>query len=133
MYTDGTAPVESAWDLSTPWSQDKRYLRAADLFDHRFYWEAHEAWEALWHFTDKGTPEHALLQSLIQASAGLLKLHMGDTKSAHSLIDRAEQRLTPFINATGPVLRGIDTPILFERIRQCFADKSWPLIPMESA
>ena len=25
------------------------YLYAIDLFNHGFYWEAHEAWEALWH------------------------------------------------------------------------------------
>src|SRR5262245_16702088 len=34
---------ESSYDANAA------YLYAIDLFNHGFYWEAHEAWEALWH------------------------------------------------------------------------------------
>ena len=31
------------------WRQNETWLYAFDLFNHGFYWEAHEAWESLWH------------------------------------------------------------------------------------
>ncbi|HMC90499.1 MAG TPA: DUF309 domain-containing protein, partial [Gemmataceae bacterium] len=30
------------------WQTARAYLRGVDLFNHGFYWEAHEAWEELW-------------------------------------------------------------------------------------
>jgi hypothetical protein len=131
MYVDGSAPVEQPWDPSTIWSTDERYLRAADLFDNRYYWESHEAWEALWHCAGKGTPEHALLQSMIQGAAGVLKLHMGSTKGAHSLIGRAEQRMARITEIHGPKIRGIHVPTLFERLHQRLQGGDWPMLPLD--
>ncbi|MGB0639191.1 MAG: DUF309 domain-containing protein [Myxococcota bacterium] len=131
MYTDGSAPVEQMWDPSTDWKTDERYLHAADLFDHRYYWEAHEAWEALWHFAEKGSAEHALLQSMIQGAAGVLKLHMGSAKGAYLLIGRAEQRMEPFTKRIGPKLRGVDLPVLFQRLHGYLQGGKWPLLPLD--
>lgn len=131
MYIDGSPPPEQVWDSSTVWSTDERYLRAADLFDHRYYWEAHEAWEALWHCAKRGSPDHALLQSLIQGAAGILKLHMGSTKGANLLIGRAEQRMQPIIKVMGPKLRGVDIPALFERLHKHLQGGNWPLLPLD--
>ena len=63
---------------------------AADLFDHRYLWEAHEVWEALWKDTPEG-PERQRLQGLIQAAAYLLKRHMGHP--APRLLEAARRRL----------------------------------------
>ena len=63
---------------------------AADLFDHRYLWEAHEVWEAVWKDTPKG-PEREHLQGLIQAAAYLLKRHMGH--SAPRLLGASRRRL----------------------------------------
>ena len=41
------------------------FVWGMDLFNHGYYWEAHEAWEALWRSTRKGTAEHNLLHGLI--------------------------------------------------------------------
>src|SRR4029078_3777079 len=43
-------PPEKAEPLSEEsYRGNATYLYAIDLFNHGFYWEAHEAWEALWH------------------------------------------------------------------------------------
>src|SRR3989442_10005817 len=39
-----TQPLEEA-----SFRGNATYLYAIDLFNHGYYWEAHEAWEALWH------------------------------------------------------------------------------------
>ena len=35
------------------------FLWGLDLFNHAYYWEAHEAWEGLWQVADRDGP-HAL-------------------------------------------------------------------------
>ncbi len=45
-----------------------------DLFNHGYYWEAHEAWEQLWRAAERGTPEHDLLHGLILLAATGVKL-----------------------------------------------------------
>lgn len=45
-----------------------------DLFNHGYYWEAHEAWEALWQVAEKGSPMRALLKGLILLSASGVKI-----------------------------------------------------------
>ncbi len=73
-----------------PQERGEALLYARDLFDHRFYWEAHEVWEALWKQTSPG-PERERLQGLIQAAAFLLKRHMGHP--APRLLKAARDRL----------------------------------------
>lgn len=65
-----------------------------DLFDHAYYWEAHEVWEQLWRRTDALDPRRQLLQGLIQAAASVLKGEMGQTWGARRLRDRAVLRLS---------------------------------------
>ena len=31
------------------WQENRSFLLAIDLFNHGYYWEAHEGWESLWH------------------------------------------------------------------------------------
>ena len=77
MYTDGSAPAPAGvWNPTLSWQKDTAFLFAADLFDHRYYWEAHEAWEAMWHQTAAESSDHKLLQSLIQYAAAILKHHI---------------------------------------------------------
>ena len=35
-------------DLPSEWESCQLYLWGVDLFNHRFYWESHEAWEEVW-------------------------------------------------------------------------------------
>ena len=44
-------------------------LYGIDLFNHGFYWEAHEAWEGLWIACARRGPTATYLQAFITAAA----------------------------------------------------------------
>jgi hypothetical protein len=133
MYTDGSAPDEEPWEPATPWHTDIRYLHAADLFDHRYYWEAHEAWEALWHSAEPDSSTHRLLQSLIQYAAAILQNHLGHTGGAARLFERSTQRMRLIQAVEPPCFRGVDLSALVACVRQHLDGGPWPILPMENA
>jgi len=99
-YTDGSAP---SLDTTDP----NAYLWGIDLFNHRYWWEAHEVWEGQWHQSpDRDTRDH--LQSLIQASAYLLKQHLGHTAAAVLLLAAIEQRNRALIDRVGETYNGLN-------------------------
>jgi hypothetical protein len=53
------------------------YLHGIDLFNHAYYWEAHEVWETLWRATERGRAEWLLLKGLIQLASALWKFRTG--------------------------------------------------------
>lgn len=59
------------------WRKSEEYLYGCDLYNHAFWWEAHEAWEGLWHLPERGSVQRNFLQGLIQVSACHLKLRLG--------------------------------------------------------
>jgi hypothetical protein len=67
------------------WPHELGHLFAVDLFNHGYWWEAHEAWESYWHGATDGTPEHHTLQALIQFAALLLKLEAASHEAAEAL------------------------------------------------
>jgi hypothetical protein len=58
------------------------FLWGLDLFNHGFYWEAHEAWEGLWQIADRGGPSRPLFKGLILLSAAGVKLREGKHAAA---------------------------------------------------
>ena len=50
------------------------FLWGLDLFNHGYYWEAHEAWEGLWQVADRGGPLRTLFKGLILLSAAGVKI-----------------------------------------------------------
>jgi len=132
MYTDGSSPTEDPWAEEVDWRKDPRFLYAADLFDHRYFWEAHEQWEALWHFASPDGETKAVLQSLIQIAASMLQHHMGSTRGASALLIRATERLTPILTDGHTVFRGIDLATLITKSQACLDGGEWPLLPMET-
>jgi hypothetical protein len=78
------------------------YLYGLDLFNHGFYWEAHEAWEALWHAAGRTGPTAALLKGLIKLAAAGVKAREGraagvrqHAQRAAELVREAQSRQTP--------------------------------------
>jgi hypothetical protein len=67
------------------WIDSAEYLYGCDLYNHAYWWEAHEAWEGLWHLTDKAGVQGRFLQGLIQASACHLKRYMGHADGVRRL------------------------------------------------
>lgn len=82
--------------------------RGLDLFNHGYFWEAHEAWEEPWQGLDRNTAEALHLQGLIRLAAAALKLVMEETAgvAAHARWCQATftrlQGGTPDVFAGGP-------------------------------
>ncbi len=69
------------------WEASEEYLYGCDLYNHGYWWEAHEAWEALWHLPEKGSVAKHFLQGLIQVSARHLQLRLGHLPGIERLRD----------------------------------------------
>ena len=70
------------------------------LFNDGLYWEAHEAWETVWH-RKKGR-EWAFYQGMIHVAAALLKIDREQFPGAHSQLTRALERF----QVAGPLVTG---------------------------
>ena len=75
------------------WKKNEFYLHGIDLYHRGYLWESHEAWEALWHLTEKDNGEGQFLQGLIQNSAALLKAHLQQWSGARHLSQESFRRL----------------------------------------
>ncbi len=75
------------------WEACALYLRGVDLFNFAYWWESHEAFEAIWRGVRSGTPTAELLQALVQIAASELKRFAGSPRPAEALAGRALGRL----------------------------------------
>jgi len=57
--------------------ENEVYAYALDLFNHGFYWEAHEAWESLWHAAGRRGRTADFLKGLIKLAAAGVKAREG--------------------------------------------------------
>jgi len=64
------------------WYESEDYRFGIDLFNHAFYWEAHEVFEALWHAAGRAGPTAELLQGLIKLCAACVKMRQGQPGGA---------------------------------------------------
>jgi len=76
------------------WARNTCYLFGVDLFNHGYWWEAHEAWETVWLTTKKTNLEGQFLQGLIQFSAALLKLYSGNKPGFDNLYREGEKKIS---------------------------------------
>ncbi|MFK0690915.1 DUF309 domain-containing protein [Mesorhizobium sp. IMUNJ 23033] len=53
-----------------------------DLFNHGYYWEAHEAWEPLWHAAKQSTQHRLFFKGLILLAAAGVKIREGKRVAA---------------------------------------------------
>ena len=75
------------------WRENSDYLWGVDLYNHGYLWEAHEAWEGLWHRAKHDAHQAELLQGLIQCSAAALKIPMGQPNGLARLAEFGTGRL----------------------------------------
>ncbi len=60
-------------NLCSGWQELHEYLFGIDLFNHGFYWEAHETWEQLWIKFGRSGREADFLKALIKLAAAGVK------------------------------------------------------------
>lgn len=98
------------------WVTCEPYLYGVDLFNHGFYWEAHEAWETVWRAAGgRDTCCGIFVQGLIQLAAAQLKRLCGSIGAAASLTTAARQKLTQGER----VYLGVEVTTLLAEAQRC--------------
>jgi len=75
------------------WRENEDYLFGVDLYNHGYLWEAHEAWEGLWHAARHDALQASHLQGLIQCAAACLKVRMNQPRGLTRLAALGTSRL----------------------------------------
>jgi predicted metal-dependent hydrolase len=83
------------------------YLYGLDLFNHGFYWEAHEAWEALWHAAGRRGPAADFLKGLIKLAAAGVKAREGRAAGVRQHAERSKELVASA--AAGQTMFGLNT------------------------
>jgi hypothetical protein len=76
-HSFGAAPERPAAPDPDDWLSCRVYLRGLELFNGGYYWEAHEAWESLWHACGRAGPAADFLKGLIKLAAAGVKVREG--------------------------------------------------------
>ena len=71
----------------------RTFLEGIDCFNHGYYWEAHEQWEAIWNGAGRHGPVAELAQGLIKLAAACVKVRQGYRSAARSLATAAAEQL----------------------------------------
>jgi predicted metal-dependent hydrolase len=66
------------------WSDSRAYLHGVDLFNHGYYWEAHEVWEGLWQAAGRTGLTADFLKGLIKLAAAGVKVRQGQPRGVAS-------------------------------------------------
>ena len=75
------------------WSRQDHLHWGKRLFDHGYYWEAHEAWEHLWLELGRKSQDALAVKGLIKLAASAVKCRQGSVTGAIRHATRAEQLL----------------------------------------
>ncbi|MBL7686006.1 MAG: DUF309 domain-containing protein [Deltaproteobacteria bacterium] len=76
--------------------RSEAYLYGLDLFNHQYFYEAHEIWEELWHVVGHRSEVGLFLKSLIQLAAFYLKVEMKEDRPASRLLERVQEAMSYF-------------------------------------
>ena len=99
------------------WSENEPYLFGVDLYNHGFLWEAHEAWEGLWHRSKHDPLTRDCLQGLIQCAAAWLKIRMDQPRGVERLAALGTEKLERVARAAGERFMGLSLPELVASVR----------------
>ncbi len=73
------------------WRECRPYLHGLDLFNHGYYWEAHEAWEGVWHAAGRTGPVASFIKGLIKLAAAGVKVREGRSEGVRRHARRAKE------------------------------------------
>ena len=90
------------------WRENEPYLLGVDLYNHGFLWEAHEAWESIWHVAKHDEQHASFIQGLIQCAAASLKIPMQQPAGLAKLSKLGTGRLEAAAKQFGPIYMGVD-------------------------
>ena len=105
----------AAFVPSERWRENELYLLGADLYNHGYLWEAHEAWEGVWHPSKRDPLQADHLQGLIQCAAACLKVPMGQPRGLERLTQNGTEKLERVGRESGGTYMGVE---LFEFVAE---------------
>jgi predicted metal-dependent hydrolase len=94
---------------------EPEYLEGIRCFNARDFFEAHEAWEAVWVRTTGH--DRLFYKGLIHAAVALHHFGNGNLRGAHKVIGSCLQYLGPYM----PRHLGLDVQQFVAQLRRCFA------------
>jgi hypothetical protein len=110
------------------WRDLDDWLYGVDLFNHFYFWEAHEAWEGLWAAVPRETAPSLMLQGLIQLAAALLKTHLRVIAGARVLSAEGLEKLRRAATAE-PRLLGVVLGDVVDQFETYFAPAAQGELP----
>ena len=116
-HSYGEALEDAVFHPPETWADNEEYLYGVDLYNHGYLWEAHEAWEGLWHPAKTDELVGPFLQGLIQCTAACLKIPMEQPKGLARLGQMGTERLERVGLAAGPIFMGLDVLDFVESMR----------------
>jgi hypothetical protein len=90
------------------WRESPAYLRGVVLFNDGYYWEAHEAWEPLWHALGRSGPQADAIKALIKLAAAGVKVREGQPHGVVTHAGRAGDLFEGVAREVGGRLFGLD-------------------------
>lgn len=111
------------------WRDSDLYLFGFDLFNHGYYWEAHEAWEGIWHACGRKGLIADTLKALIKLAAAGVKALEGNPSGVRRAINSACKQLIMLQSqlAERPEnFLGLDLADIAQRVLS-LADESHPI------
>jgi predicted metal-dependent hydrolase len=93
------------------------FRRGVALFDAGYYWEAHEAWEALWHAEGRRGATADVLRGLIKLAAAGIKVRERREPGVRTHARRAAECFASARRRGGDHQLGLDLDLWIERAR----------------
>lgn len=117
-HSYGRTPRPSSIDLENP-LRSRSLLVACDLFNHGYYWEAHEEWEGIWQACGGHGATADMLKGLIHLAAAGVKAREARPDGVRRHAARAAVLLEETRAASGqPRYLGLDLAWLIEQARR---------------
>lgn len=116
-HSFGVVPAPAPVPISERWRDCRNYLYGLDLFNHGYYWEAHEVWEGLWHAAGRTGTTALFFQGLIKLAAAGVKAREGRPEGVRRHARRAAelfQQVSAQLPAGETCCFGLSLPILIE-------------------
>jgi uncharacterized protein len=107
------APAEPI--VNGRWESSALYRRGVELFNCGYYWEAHEAWEPLWHAHGRRGVIADVLRALIKLAAAGVKVLEGRPGGVRTHALRASALFAKAREETGSYMLGLDLDEWAER------------------
>ncbi len=100
------------------WRTCAPYLFGVDLFNHGYWWEAHEAWESVWLVAGRETLAGQIIQGLIQLAGAQLKRFTAVPRGAQMLTETGIAKLS----LADGIYLGIEVAPLIDDMQRCLRE-----------